>query len=80
MTTPCRWLIRGDVIIAARLRKGMTQEAVQEECLKRGTKVWNLSRMENGRLSRPDPKVFPVLAEVLDLEVDAMIVKVEVAA
>jgi transcriptional regulator with XRE-family HTH domain len=75
MSTARRPPIAGDVILAARLRKGMTQEQVQAECFKLGTKVNNLSRMENGDIKHPDPKVFPVLAAVLALEVDEMLVK-----
>ena len=61
--------IRGEVIRDARLSKGMTQEQVQQECARRGTPVFNLSRMENGDLKWPSPRTLPVLADVLDLDV-----------
>lgn len=66
---PFRPPINGEVLVAARLRKGMTQEEVQDECAKRGRPVNNLSRMENGGIRWPSPASLPVLAEVLDLEV-----------
>jgi transcriptional regulator with XRE-family HTH domain len=61
--------IRGDVIRDARLSKGLTQEQVQEECARRGTKVNNLSRMESGDLKWPNPRTLLALAEVLELNV-----------
>ena len=61
--------IRGEVIRDARLSKGMTQEQVQQECAKRGTPVYNLSRMENGDLRWPNPRVLLALAEVFECEV-----------
>lgn len=64
--------VNGKVIQAARIRKGMTLEDVQRECAERGTPVWNLSRMENGTLRWPHPKVIAVVAEVLDLDPDEM--------
>jgi transcriptional regulator with XRE-family HTH domain len=80
MRPPRRPPIDGDAILAARLAKGMTQEEVQAECFRRGTKVCNLSRMENGDIKWPAPKVLPVLASVLALEVSDLFEKVEVAA
>jgi hypothetical protein len=65
--------VNGEVIQAARIRKGMTLEEVQQECAKRGTPVWNLSRMENGGLKWPHPKVIAVLTDVLDLEPGQML-------
>jgi transcriptional regulator with XRE-family HTH domain len=61
--------IRGEVIVNARLSKGLTQEEVQQECARRGVPVFNLSRMENGDIRWPRPRALVVLAEVLDLEV-----------
>lgn len=61
--------IRGEVIRDARLSKGMTQEEVQQECAKRGTPVYNLSRMENGDLRWPSPRALLVLADVLEQNV-----------
>ena len=61
--------INGQVIRDARLRKGMTQEQVQDECEQRGRRVHNLSRMENGEIKWPTPRILPVLAAVLDLQV-----------
>jgi transcriptional regulator with XRE-family HTH domain len=61
--------IKGEVILNARLTKGLTQEEVQQECARRGFPVFNLSRMENGDLKYPRPRALVVLAEVLDLEV-----------
>jgi transcriptional regulator with XRE-family HTH domain len=61
--------IRGEVIRDARLSKGMTQEEVQQECARRGTPVYNLSRMENGDTRWPHPRTLLALAEVLALEV-----------
>jgi transcriptional regulator with XRE-family HTH domain len=58
--------IRGEVIRDARLSKGMTQEEVQQECARRGTKVYNLSRMESGDLKYPRPRALLVLAQVLE--------------
>lgn len=69
---PNRPPVNGQVIQAARIRKGMTLEDVQRECAKRGTPVWNLSRMENGGLRWPHPKVITVVAEVLGLDPDDM--------
>ena len=80
MRPPRRPPIDGDAILAARLRKGMTQEEVQAECLKRGTKVLNLSRLENGEIRWPAPKVLPVLASVLALEVSDLFEKAKAAA
>lgn len=65
--------VKGEVIQAARIRKGMTLEEVQQECARRGVPVWNLSRMENGGLRWPHPKVIAVLADVLDLTSDEML-------
>ena len=62
--------INGKAIQAARMRKGMTQEEVQQACTDRGIPVWNLSRLENGKTKWPAPSAIAVLAEVLDLEVD----------
>lgn len=75
MRPPRRPPIDGDAILAARLCKGMTQEQVQDECARLGTRVWNLSRLEDGSVQRPDPRVFPVLAAVLGLEVHELLVK-----
>ena len=61
--------LNGEVIREARLRKGMTQEEVQEECFRRGRRVYNISRMENGELKWPHPRALLVLSEVLALEV-----------
>lgn len=61
--------INGEVILNARLSKGMTQEEVQQECARRGRPVFNLSRMENGETKWPHPRVLLVLADVLDLKV-----------
>ena len=61
--------IRGDVIRCARLSKGMTQEEVQQECARRGSPVYNLSRMENGGTRWPRPRSLLVLAEVLAMDV-----------
>jgi transcriptional regulator with XRE-family HTH domain len=72
--------IRGEVIRDARLSKGMTQEEVQQECAKRGTPVYNLSRMENGDLRWPSPRALLVLADVLDQNVLDLYSKGEVAA
>jgi hypothetical protein len=65
--------LNGEVIQAARIRKGMTLEDVQQECARRGTPVWNLSRMENGGLRWPHPKVIAAVADVLDLEPGALL-------
>ena len=61
--------LNGDVIREARLAKGMTQEEVQDECARRGRRVYNISRMENGEIRWPTPRILPVLAGVLDLQV-----------
>ena len=62
--------LNGEVIREARLRKGMTQEEVQDECWRRGgRRVYNISRMENGEIRWPTPRILPVLAGVLDLQV-----------
>lgn len=69
MKPPRRPPINGEVIREARLRKGMTQEEVQQECAKRGHPVYNLSRMENGDLRWPHPRALLVLSEALAMEV-----------
>ena len=61
--------LNGEVIREARLRKGLTQEEVQDECARRGRRVYNISRMENGEIKWPTPRILPVLAGVLGLEV-----------
>jgi len=62
--------LNGEVIREARLRKGMTQEEVQDECGRLlGRPVYNLSRMENGEIRWPTPRILPALAGVLDLKV-----------
>jgi transcriptional regulator with XRE-family HTH domain len=61
--------VNGEVIREARLDKGMTQEEVQDECKRLGRRVHNISRMENGDTKWPSPRVFPVLARVLGLEI-----------
>jgi transcriptional regulator with XRE-family HTH domain len=61
--------IRGEVIRDARLSKGMTQEQVQQECARRGTPVFNLSRMENGETKWPRPAALLILADVLEKDV-----------
>jgi len=69
---PSRPPINGDVLLAARLRKGLSQEEVQRQCAERGKPVHNLSRMESGAIKWPHASALPVLAEVLDLAVDEM--------
>lgn len=61
--------INKDVLLQARLRKGLTQEEVQAECARRDQPVWNLSRMENGELRWPNARTVRILAEVLELDV-----------
>jgi transcriptional regulator with XRE-family HTH domain len=64
--------VNGEVIRAARIAKGMTLEDVQRECAGQGVPVWNLSRMENGRLRWPHPKVIAAVADVLGLNPEEM--------
>jgi transcriptional regulator with XRE-family HTH domain len=71
---PSRPPINGDVILAARLRKGLSQDEVQRQCAQRGKPVNNLSRMENGQIRWPSPSTLPVLAEVLGLEFDQLFI------
>ena len=67
--------VNGELIRAARIRKGMTLEEVQQECARRGVPVWNLSRMENGDLKWPHPRVIAIVADVLELDPDKMLGK-----
>jgi hypothetical protein len=60
-------------ILAARMRKGLTQEDVQRECAARGVNVWNVSRMESGDLKWPHPRVVATIAEVLGIEVGELL-------
>lgn len=76
MPTPSRPPISGEAILAARMRKGMTQEEVQQACAERGHPVWNLSRMESGAIKWPAARAIPVLAEVLGLDVEDMFQRV----
>jgi transcriptional regulator with XRE-family HTH domain len=69
--------LNGEVIREARLRKGLTQEEVQDECARRGRRVYNISRMENGEIRWPTPRILPVLAAVLDLQVGELFAEVE---
>lgn len=62
------------------MRKGMTQEEVQQACTDLGTPVWNLSRLENGKTKWPAPAAVAVLAEVLDLNVDKLFTAKKAAA
>jgi hypothetical protein len=64
-----RSAINKDAVLQARLRLGLTQEEVQQECARRGQPVWNLSRMENGDLKWPTARTIRILAEVLELDV-----------
>ena len=72
--------IRGEVIRDARLSQGLTQEEVQAECARRGTPVWNLSRMENGETRWPAPGALRILAEVLELKVRDFLAESDPAA
>ena len=77
---PDRPPIRGEVIRDARLSKGLTQEEVQQKCARRGTPVYNLSRMENGETRWPRPAALLILAEVLELKVRDCYAESSVAA
>jgi hypothetical protein len=80
MKPPRRPPVNPEVIREARLRKGMTQEQVQDECHRLGRRVYNLSRMESGELKWPSPQALPVLAEALGLKVDDLFTAQAVAA
>jgi len=73
--------LNGDVILRARLGKFLTQAEVQKALRDRGITISasSLSRIESGAVERPALRVIPVLAEVLDLDVNEMF-KREVAA
>lgn len=68
----------GEAIRRARLRKFLTQAevagAVAQQCSELGIKFdrSGLSRIESGRVKRPVPKLVPVLAGVLGMEVGEM--------
>jgi transcriptional regulator with XRE-family HTH domain len=64
--------INGQVLLKARMRKGLTQEAVQAECARRGQPVYNLSRWENGRTRWPSPPALKLVTDVLGLELEAV--------
>jgi transcriptional regulator with XRE-family HTH domain len=57
----------------ARLALGLTQEQVQERCAELNVPVYNISRMESGGLEHPAPRVLPVLAQVLGLEISELL-------
>ena len=61
-------------ILRARLRKGLTQAEVAEQCAALNVKIdrSGLSYIESGKVRWPHPKIAPVLAEVLGLELDDM--------
>ena len=63
--------ISGQVIVRARMRKGMTLRDLSGACKELGSPIDYsfLSRIERG-LSQPTPRCLPVLAQALGLEVD----------
>lgn len=67
--------INGEAIQAARMRKGMTQEDVQRECVARGGFGGNVSRMESGETKWPHPRTIAALADVLGLEIEDLLIK-----
>jgi len=66
--------LNGKLIGNTRLRKCMTQLDVARQCAALGVSIHpaTLSRIENGDTKRPLPRLVPVLAQVLGLEVDDM--------
>lgn len=70
MTPP----LDGEVIRQARTRQFLSQQEVTDRLA--GLGVWidrsTLSNIENGKTRYPPPKMIPVLARVLGLEVEEM--------
>lgn len=64
--------IAPEVLRTARLRKGMTQEDVQRECIARGAPGGNVSRMELGVTKWPHPRTIAAITEVLGLTLEEL--------
>lgn len=66
--------VNKDTVRAARIGKFLTQADVQRQCADLGVIVEQstISKIENGAVSWPAPRLLPVLAEVLGLEVKAL--------
>jgi len=64
--------IRGEILREARIRKCMSQADVTRECAERGLTLGeaNLSRIERGLIRWPALRTIPILAAVLDVDVD----------
>jgi transcriptional regulator with XRE-family HTH domain len=56
-----------EAVRAARLAKFMSQDDVCRACTERGAPLdqGNLSKIENGHITRPSLRLIPVLADVL---------------
>lgn len=68
--------LKGDVLLAARLRLGKTQRELSARCAELGRPIdfSNISKYERG-LVVPGPHALPVLARALGLEVEDLIVR-----
>jgi transcriptional regulator with XRE-family HTH domain len=62
--------INGKALRRARVARFMSQADVLRACAERGIIIdhGNLSKMENGLIRRPRPRIIPVLAEVVGLK------------
>jgi transcriptional regulator with XRE-family HTH domain len=67
-------IINGDVLLRARMRKGLTLRDVAQQCRDLGQDVdfSTLARWEMGGVQVRVPRVLPVLGQVLGLSVDDM--------
>jgi transcriptional regulator with XRE-family HTH domain len=73
--------LNNEAILRARLYRGLTQQEVAEQCAALDLEIDRsaLSLIENGKVKRPHPKIPPVLARVLGLELHEMFKEAEAA-